>query len=70
MTMTFPFINNAKQAVIYVIGASKKETVKEVFGPQEDFEKFPIQAVGTPNHPALWILDNAAALLLSSATKK
>jgi 6-phosphogluconolactonase len=64
MTMTFSCINSAKQAAIYVLGPSKKEMVKEVLLSKEEPERFPVQAVGTKERPALWILDESAASLL------
>ncbi|MBS0620470.1 MAG: 6-phosphogluconolactonase [Verrucomicrobia bacterium] len=65
MTMTYRCINSASQAVIYVLGSSKKKTLANVLLTPEDIEKFPIQGVGTPEHPALWILDDSAASDLS-----
>ncbi len=58
MTLTYEGIHKAANIVIYVIGSSKKEIVAKVFqspGP------YPIQAIGTATHKALWILDTAAA---------
>ncbi|MBS0629051.1 MAG: 6-phosphogluconolactonase [Verrucomicrobia bacterium] len=61
MTLTYEAINAAQNIVIYVLGASKKETVKEVFRSKEQFERYPIQLIGTKNSKALWILDSQAA---------
>jgi len=66
MTLTYEAINQAGNIVIYVIGAAKKETVKEVFKSEEDFERYPIQKIGTKEHKALWILDEQAASELLS----
>lgn len=61
MTLTYEAINSAHNIVIYVIGASKKETLKEIFQSEEQFERYPIQLIGTKEHKALWILDDQAA---------
>lgn len=59
MTLTFPCINQAKNIVVYVLGSSKKEMVYKILNDEEI--QYPIQHVGSPLHPALWILDTAAA---------
>ncbi len=62
MTFTFSCINAAKKIVLYVLGENKKEKILEVFSSKES--SYPVQSVGTKNHKALWILDEAAASLL------
>ncbi len=64
MSMTFTCINSAANTAIYVLGASKKQMLAEIFLSKEDVEKLPSQGVGTKEHPALWIADEAAAMLL------
>ena len=66
MTMTFPCINAASNIAIYVLGASKKERLAEIFHAEEDVERLPSQGVGIKERPALWIADLDAAALLSS----
>ncbi len=62
MTLTFSCINEARVIVVYILGDSKKERVYDaLMHPEKDY---PIQHVGTPSHPALWILDEKAAALL------
>lgn len=61
MTLTFECINDASQTVFYVMGASKAEMVAKVFSTPPTL---PCQLVGTPDHPALWISDEAATALL------
>ncbi|MCH9611610.1 MAG: 6-phosphogluconolactonase [Chlamydiia bacterium] len=62
LSMTFSYINTARNIVLYVMGKEKAETVKRVFtDPSADF---PVQHVGTPSNKALWILDEEAASLL------
>lgn len=60
MSLTFDAINSAKSIAIYVIGASKKHTLKEVFSTEENPDRFPIQKIGNKEHKALWIIDEAA----------
>ena len=61
MTLTYEAINSAHHIVIYVIGASKRQTLIEVFQTEENFERYPIQLIGTKENKALWILDEQAA---------
>ncbi len=61
MSLTFEAINNAENIAIYVIGDSKKDTLVEVFKSEEQFERYPIQRIGTKDHKALWIIDETAA---------
>lgn len=64
MTMTYPCINQAKLAVFFVFGASKATTLLEVFSEKGQEDLFPSQNVGTKEHPALWVLDDAAGSLI------
>ncbi len=64
MTMTFECINHASHIAIYVLGASKKFTLAKVLSTPDESDLFPIQKVGTQEHPALWIADEAAAMNL------
>jgi len=64
MTLTFDCINDAAQTVFYVLGKSKAEMLARVFTTDPTL---PCQLVGTPDHPALWIADEAAASLISSS---
>lgn len=65
ITFTFEKINKGNHINLYVFGRSKAEKVKEVFTAAENFDLLPVQKIGTPNHKALWILDNESASLLS-----
>ncbi len=62
MTLTFECINAASHIAIYVLGKSKQEMVKQTLTSQEGL--YPIEHIGTEQHKALWILDDAAASLL------
>lgn len=57
MTLTYPLINHAKNIVIYVLGASKADMVKQVF---KENHEFPVSLIGTQRNKALWILDTDA----------
>lgn len=61
MTMTFKCINSASNIVLYVIGNSKKETLKTVFNIKDPNSLPPSCKVGTKESPALWIVDNDAS---------
>jgi 6-phosphogluconolactonase len=63
MTLTFECINNASHTVFYVLGKSKAEMLAKVLTSPPSL---PCQFVGTPDHPALWIADEAAAALIPS----
>jgi len=63
MTLTYECINDAQQAVFYILGASKKKMLLKVFSSNKI--RFPCQQVGTPDHPALWIADQSAAATLT-----
>lgn len=64
MTFTYPLINAAKLAAIYVLGDSKKERLASVLQPKEEDPPFPIQQIGTKARPSLWIVDKEASALL------
>lgn len=59
MTMTYKCINQANNIVFYVMGEKKQEMIDHIFtDPEADN---PCTRVGTSHHPALWIIDTAAA---------
>jgi 6-phosphogluconolactonase len=64
MTLTYPCINHALNIAIYILGASKKEALAEVLLSPNQFERYPVQRVGTPSRHALWIADEEAASAL------
>lgn len=65
ITMTYPLINSALQAVIYVLGATKQSMVSTIFSKQPRSEVYPVEKVGTSVHPALWIMDRDASSKLT-----
>ena len=64
MTLTYKCINAAAHTTIYVLGASKKEMLSQIFLSPDDYDTLPSQKIGTPTHKALWIADKDAATLL------
>jgi 6-phosphogluconolactonase len=71
MTFTFDCINAASHIAIYVLGAAKQKTLAEVLLSPAQFDRYPVQKVGTATHHALWIIDEAAATeLLAQKEKK
>lgn len=61
MTFTYPLINQANKICFYVMGASKSFILEKIlFGPFLPND-YPSQKIGTPTHPAIFIIDQAAA---------
>jgi 6-phosphogluconolactonase len=65
MTLTCPCINVARNIIVYVLGANKAQMIKKVFLEPYQPDILPIQKIGTPSHPALWVMDSTAAELLT-----
>jgi 6-phosphogluconolactonase len=64
MTFTFPCINQSAKVALYALGASKKEIVPKVLKAAVQ-SPYPSSRIGTAEHPALWVLDEAAACQIS-----
>src|SRR3990167_9359605 len=62
ITFTIPWINQAENTVLYVIGTKKKERLYDVLYDKSD--SYPASKIGTLMHPALWIVDKEASELL------
>jgi 6-phosphogluconolactonase len=60
ITLTYPFINRARQVLILVTGASKASRLKEVLEGERDLARLPIQGV-EPVGELHWLLDSHAA---------
>ncbi len=60
MTFTFSLINSAHNITFYALGKNKESILKEVLYKDD----LPASKVGTPLHPALWILDKEASSFL------
>ncbi len=61
MTMTFTCINSARHIALYVLGASKKPMVANIFKGPYVPDDHPVQKVGVQGHPALWVLDKESS---------
>jgi 6-phosphogluconolactonase len=65
VTMTAPLANNAALVIFMVTGADKAPVLKAVLeGPYEP-EQLPSQLIGPKNGKLLWLVDTAAAGMLS-----
>jgi 6-phosphogluconolactonase len=65
LTFTPPVINNAHRVMFLVAGQGKAAAVKDVLEGPRDPDKFPAQIVAPHDGEVIWILDKAAASLLS-----
>ena len=65
LTVTPPVINNAQRVMFLVAGQGKAAAVKDVLEGPRDPDKFPAQIVAPHDGELIWILDKAAASLLS-----
>lgn len=70
MSLTYECIHMAHHICIYVIGASKANTVVKVLLGSYDPDNLPIQRIGTTTHNAIWILDTAASEQLVCSINK
>ena len=66
LTMTPPVINNAQRVMFLVAGQGKAAAVKDIIEGPRDPDKFPAQVVAPDHGELIWILDKAAASLLSA----
>ena len=65
LTITPPVINNAQRVMFLAAGQGKAAAVKDVIEGPRDPDKFPAQIVEPHDGEIIWILDKAAASLLS-----
>lgn len=65
VTLTAPLINQARNIVFLVTGASKAEIVREVLEGPQDHMRLPSQMIVPQNGALYWYLDQAAGELLS-----
>ena len=61
LTLTYRALHEARKTVVLVTGKAKAKVLREVLFGKPDFEKYPAQKIGTAKHPALFIVDEAAA---------
>jgi len=65
LTITPPVINNAQRVMFLVAGQGKAAAVKDVLEGPRDPDQIPAQIVDPHDGEVTWILDKAAASLLS-----
>ncbi|MEL7430982.1 MAG: 6-phosphogluconolactonase [Chlamydiota bacterium] len=61
MTLTFSCINQSRETLILALGKNKAPIVQKALKQGSDL---PISQIGSPQKPALWIVDKGAAMLL------
>ena len=66
VTLTVPVLNHANLVVFLVSGHDKAEALKEVLQGDRQPERFPAQLIQPDPGNLLWIVDRAAARLLSN----
>lgn len=65
VSLTAPVLNNAANVFFIVGGEAKAQAVKQVLEGPRDPEQFPAQLIQPAKGQVLWLLDKAAARLLS-----
>ena len=60
ITLTAPFINQSREALVLVEGAGKAQRIQEVLEGPEDPQRLPIQMI-QPRDKYFWLMDTAAA---------
>ena len=61
ITLTYPFINTAREVFILVTGAAKSDRLTQVLEGERDIQRLPIQGIQPTNGSVTWFLDTAAA---------
>ncbi|HSX13512.1 MAG TPA: 6-phosphogluconolactonase [Chlamydiales bacterium] len=64
MTFTFPCINESANITIYALGKSKQEVIPKIL-KAPIVSEYPASKIGTPQSPALWVLDDISSRNLS-----
>src|SRR5262249_42856856 len=65
VTITPPVLNNSALVMFLVEGKGKAEAVEKTLDGPRDPDRFPAQIVDPPHGEVVWLLDRAAASLLS-----
>jgi 6-phosphogluconolactonase len=65
LSITPPVINNAQRVMFLVAGQGKAAAVKDIIEGPRDPDKFPAQIVDPHDGELIWILDKAAASMLT-----
>jgi 6-phosphogluconolactonase len=66
LSFTPPIINNAQRVMFLAAGAKKAEAVRDIIEGPRDPDRFPAQIVAPHDGELFWLLDKAAASLLSN----
>jgi 6-phosphogluconolactonase len=66
ITLTPPAINSARRVMFIAAGQAKAEAVRDVLEGPHDPDRIPAQAIAPVEGEILWMLDRAAASLLSA----
>ena len=61
ITMTAPFINQAREVFVLTAGADKAERLREVLEGPQDPQRLPIQLIKPTRGKLVWIMDTRAA---------
>jgi len=67
ITLTPPVFNNAARVMFIVAGERKAQAVKNVLQGPQDPSRFPAQLIDPKEGAVIWLLDKAAASLLSGS---
>ena len=65
LTLTPPVFNHAQRIMFLASGAAKAAAVKDILEGPRDPDRFPAQIVAPADGEVMWILDKAAASLLT-----
>lgn len=65
VSLTPPVFNNAAHIIFMACGSSKAQAVKSVLEGPRDPDRFPAQVIDPNDGEVLWLLDKAAASMLS-----
>ncbi len=65
ITLTAPVLNHAERIIFLVAGEAKAAAVKNTLEGPRDADQFPAQLIAPENGEVIWLLDRAAARLLS-----
>jgi 6-phosphogluconolactonase len=65
ISLTAPVFNNAARVMFLVTGDGKAQAVKNILQGPRDPDQFPAQIIAPTNGELIWLLDKAAARLLS-----
>lgn len=61
ITLTYPFLNTAREVFILATGAGKAARIEEVLEGPNEYERLPIQGIAPTAGRVTWFLDVAAA---------